>query len=499
MSEQPRPQARTTSGLVEGVWQRTHAVFRGIPYAQPPVGALRFAAPAPALPWEGVRPAVAFGPVAPQSGPAPAGADGGPDWLTLNVCTPDPGVAAGLPVLVWIHGGAYLSGASSDPLYDPALLADAGLVVVTLNYRVGAEGFALFPDAPPNRGFLDQIAALRWVRANITSFGGDPGRVTVAGESAGAGSIAALLAMPTARGLFRRAVAHSVPGMHCTPALGQELTAVLADRLGTAPSAAGFRAVAPGRLAEAVTALGAELPEHADRWGRFARTGIAICPVVDGDVLTETPWAALTGGRAEGIELLVGHTRDEFRLFTVLAGRLGTFTEEDARDALALFAPAPDGPDAYRAAHPGAGPEYLVETVYSDALFRMPSLLLARANLAAGGTSFLFELALQSRAFGGTVGACHSLDVPLAFGTLDSPTGRGLLGDPPGPGAEAASAELLRAWTGFVATGDPGWPAYEPEGQLTRVVDAESVTVPYPEQASARIWADRAPAPFDLS
>ncbi|WP_269859180.1 carboxylesterase/lipase family protein [Streptomyces sp. RPT161] len=496
MPEQPR--ARTAEGVVEGRWRRGHAVFRGIPYAQPPVGPLRFAAPAPPRRWDGTRQAAEFGPAAPQSGPVQADPQEATDWLTLNVSTPDPG-AAGLPVLVWIHGGAYIAGTSSDPTYDPAALTAAGLVVVSINYRVGAEGFVLLDDAPANRGFLDQIAALHWVRRNIASFGGDPDQVTVAGQSAGAGSIAALLTMKAVRGLFQRAITHSVPGWHCTPALAERVAATLAERLGTAPTAAALRGVAPRRLAQEVTALSADLAAYQASWGRFCQAGIAVCPVVDGEVLSETPWSALTGGRASGTRLLVGHTRDEFRLFSVMTGRLGRFTDQDARTALDLFAPAPDGAHAYRAAHPRATAEELVETVYSDALFRIPSLHLAQANAAAGGTSYLFELRLASPALAGTLGACHSLDVPLAFGTLDSPTGKELLGDPPAPEAIAVSRELQRAWVRFATTGDPGWAAYRPDQQLTRVLDAEPMTVPYPEQASHRIWEGRSPVPFEAS
>ncbi|MBZ4322515.1 carboxylesterase/lipase family protein [Streptomyces huiliensis] len=526
MSERPR--VRTAEGVLEGRWRRGLAEFRGVPYAEPPVGALRFAAPVPVRRWEGVRPAVEFGPTPPQSGPVRTRTDGGTDWLTLNVCTPDPG-AAGLPVLVWIPGGGYLTADTSDPMYDPAALAAAGLVVVSLAYRVGAEGFAQLDGAPANRGFLDQIAALRWVRRNIAAFGGDPGRVTVAGQSAGAGSVAALLTMesvPTeepvramdparavepewgmepewvmepARDLFQRAIAHSVPGTHLTRALAERIARALADRLGVAPTAAGLAGVDPWRLAGEVTALGAELPGPYGEWGRLARTGVAVGPVVDGEVLPESPWAALAGGRARGVELLVGHTRDEFRLFSVMSGRAGTFTEEEARTALELFAPRPEGAAAYRAAFPGAAPGELLETVYSDALFRMPSLCLARANEAAGGTSYLFELGLAATGFGGALGACHSLDVPLAFGTLDSPNGVGLLGEDPTAAARAVSRELRDAWVGFATSGDPGWPAARPDGAwLTRVLDAASGTLPYPERASVRIWEDHYPTPFGL-
>ncbi|MEW1660146.1 carboxylesterase family protein [Streptomyces sp. NPDC093707] len=493
-----QPTVRTADGTVQGRWDQGNAVFRGIPYAQPPVGALRFAAPVPPHPWTGARQATEFGPAVPQSGPVRASTGENTDWLTLNVSTPDPG-SAGLPVLVWIHGGGYLAGTAADPMYDPTHLNAAGLVVVSLNYRVGAEGFTLLDGAPPNRGLLDQLAALEWVQRNIASFGGNPRHVTVAGQSAGAGSIAALLTMAPARGLFRRALTHSVPGNFCTRALAEEVATALADRLGAAPAAAALAEVAPARLAEALTSLSADLPARYARWGRLAQTGVAVCPVLDGDVLAETPWAALTHGRATGTELLVGHTRDEFRLFSVMAGRAGGFTDEEARTALDLFAPAPDGPRRYRAAAPQATPSELLETVYSDALFRMPSLHLARANAAAGGTSFLFELCLAAPALGGALGACHSLDVPLAFSSWDSPTARDLFGDPPAPEARAVSRELHQAWIRFATTGTPGWAAHRPDRRLTRVLDTRSTTVPYPEQHSHRIWENHLPTPFGLS
>lgn len=215
--DRARPRVRTGSGTVEG---RTDvhgsAVFRGIPYAAPPVGALRFAAPAPPAAWEGVRDAGSFGPTAPKvpypdtfAALLPDPRIPGDDCLTVNVWTPDPAPAARLPVMVWLHGGAHTRGSSAVPVYDGAAFARDGVVLVSCNFRLGVLGYGLFPDAPANRGLLDQIAALEWVRDNIEAFGGDPARVTVFGESAGAISIGALLAAPRATGLFSQAVLQS--------------------------------------------------------------------------------------------------------------------------------------------------------------------------------------------------------------------------------------------------------------------------------------------------
>ncbi|NEB57330.1 carboxylesterase family protein, partial [Streptomyces griseus] len=211
------PRALTVHGTVRGAVERGVAVFRGIPYAAEPVGALRFRAPAPPEPWTGVRETVAYGPTAPKRPYAPPldrllpdPAVPGDGCLNLNVWTPSPGRGTtGLPVLVWIHGGSLVHGSSAVPVYDGSAFARDGVVLVSVNYRLGVEGFGVLPDAPANRGLLDQLAALEWVRDNIAAFGGDPDRVTVAGESAGAVSVAALLASPRSAGLLRRAVLQS--------------------------------------------------------------------------------------------------------------------------------------------------------------------------------------------------------------------------------------------------------------------------------------------------
>ena len=245
----PGPEIRTAVGVLRGSREAGLAVFRGVRYAEPPVGALRFAAPRPVRGWAGVRAALSYGPPPPQ--PSAFGTDGpareavGDDWLSLNVWSPDPAPGAGLPVLVWIPGGGYVIGSSSLPEFDGGRLAANGVVVVTLNYRLGMEGFAQIDGAPANRGLLDQVAALHWVRENIRAFGGDPNRVTVFGESAGGGSVAALLAMPRAAGLFRRAVAQSVPGTFFSPELAADIAAACAAELGVRPTAADLSAVEP--------------------------------------------------------------------------------------------------------------------------------------------------------------------------------------------------------------------------------------------------------------
>ena len=494
------PVVRTASGLIRGRRDADKpagiSTFLGIPFAQPPVGDLRFAPPRPARPWAGVREAAAFGPPPPQSAfavteaPAPAPGTDPDEWLTVNVFTPDPG-AAGLPVMVYIYGGAYRSGASSLPGYDGTLLARQNVVLVTFNHRVGVEGYAHLPGVPANRGLLDQIAALRWVKDNIAAFGGDPDRVTVFGESAGAGAIAALLVMPEASGLFGRAIAQSVPGTFFSPALAADVTAAIAALAGLPPTAEAFASADPARLVAAADAV--RPGDHLDRWGPVAYTPTPFSPVVDGEVLPTAPWRAVVTGSGREVDLITGHTRDEYRLFMHVLGIAGTVTDEMAGRALAEL--GPDGPSpgerggkneaAYRAAYPDAGPETLFELVHSDWLFRMPSLHLAQAHAAAGGRTFLYEVSYQAPA--ADLGACHAIDVPLVFGAYDG-LGQMLFGPQP-PAAAVALGNLIREqWTAFAASGDPGWPPYAPGRRLTRVFDDPPDVVGYPEEESMHLW-----------
>ena len=518
------PEVRTAVGRIRGRWDETDggtgvAVFRGIPFARPPVGELRFLAPRRPARWDGVLDAARFGPVAPQALPAGAARsgsaqdgtarrDGGPagddgNWLTLNVWTPDPSSAAagragsGLPVLVWVHGGAYIFGSGSEPGYDGATLARLGAVVVTCNYRLGVEGFAQVDGAPANRGLLDVVAALGWVAENIARFGGDPATVTVFGESAGAGIVAALLAMPTAKGLFRRAIAQSVPGTFFAPDLASDITRAIAAQagivvagslpIGRPPTREALATATPHRLVAAQMAVTATLGEYG-QWGPVALTVTPFSPVVDGEVLPRAPWRALLSGAARDIDLLVGHNKDEYRLFIETGGKSGKITDAETEQVLRAFAPAPSGAEAYRKAYPGIDPERLYEIVFSDWLFRMPSLHLAQAHAASGGRTFLYELTYPAPAAPEALGACHGLDVPLVWG--GKPDGIGLVMTGPEPPEDFTGlGGLMRAeWLAFAGRGEPGWPVYGTERRLARIYDCPAAIDPYPEEVSMHLW-----------
>ncbi|MFE9012447.1 carboxylesterase/lipase family protein [Streptomyces cyaneofuscatus] len=462
MSDIVEARARTVQGTVRGAVERGVAVFRGIPYAAAPVGARRFRAPEPPEPWEGVRDALAFGPTAPKRPYAPPldrllpdPAVAGEEWLNLNVWTPYTGEtgraegAEGLPVLVWIHGGSLLHGSSAVPVYDGWAFARDGVVLVSVNYRLGVEGFGLFPDGPANRGLLDQLAALEWVRDNIAAFGGDPDRVTVAGESAGAVSIGALLATDRAAGLFRRAVLQSGAPAALTPDAARGTTELIARRLGVPATAAAFAAVDPEALLAAQTEVTS---------GGNPLTGRnSFQLVVDGELLTQDPAEALrTGSAAAGVGLLLGTNTEEYRLWFVPGGLTERISRLKLRLALLKFKVPNATARTYRANRPDATPGELLGALATDLLLRVPLNRLADARAGAPASTYVYEFGWPSPVQ--RLGACHALELGFVFDTLAHPDTMALTG--PDAPQELADA-MHRAWVEFATTGDPGWPSWD--------------------------------------
>jgi para-nitrobenzyl esterase len=483
------PVVRLPVGSVRGrMVESGLAVFKGIPYAPPPFGAGRLRAPGVPPTWDGTRSAVEFGPRPPQPGTAISGTsdwtpDDGLDCLCVNVWTPDLG-GAGLPVLVWIYGGAYREGSADLPEYDGARLAAGGAVVVTFNYRVGFEGFAAIEGAPANRGLLDQIALLGWVQDNIASFGGDAGNVTVFGESAGAGSIAALLVMPSARGLFRRAITQSVPGPFLSPGLAGRVGAEIAHTAGHSATLDDLRDSDPAALVSAAREFTARMTGDVDTWGQLGLTTTPYSPVVDGELLPATPWEALAVGAGGEVELIAGFNRDEYRLFHVVGGRLGQVTSDEL-ELTARTLGLPSAPAFYGAGDPDAAYVKLM----SDWLFRMPSALLAEAHASAGGVAYAYELTWPAPGGDGIFGACHALDVPLVFGTLEAGLVPLLVGAPPPAAAVELSESFRTRWISFAGKGDPGWARYDVETRQTHVFDVPGGDVADPTAGARELWS----------
>ena len=492
MSTFPTLVVETPQGRVAGCLEAGVTVFRGIPYAAPPVGELRLRAPVPADRWDGVRDATAFGPTAPATGYAPPydrlfvdPVIPGDDWLTANVWTPDP-AARDLPVLVWIHGGAFRNGSTAAPLYDGAAFARDGVVLVSVNYRLGADGFLFLDDTEANRGLLDQVLALQWVQENVSAFGGDPGNVTVFGESAGAMSVCALLSMPRARGLFRRAIAQSGGGQHAlAPDDARRVTAAVAEDLGVPATREGIASADPGRLREAQTRVSlavATAPDPA-RWGRLAVDLMPFEPTLDGEVLAVLPVDAIAQGSCADVPLLTGTTAEEWRLFTVPAGLIDNLGDAHIAALLAAYGADGDVAGVYRQLDGTPGDRYCA--IATDWYLRVPAIRLAEARAAGRAPTHLYELAWRSPAFDGRLGACHGLDVPFVFDTLDTESGRALAGETP---PRALAEEMRAAWVAFASDGDPGWGPYDPAGRSVMVFDERSGVIADPHGARRAAW-----------
>jgi para-nitrobenzyl esterase len=401
----------------------------------------------------------------------------GEDYLTVTVTTPDAS-AGGLPVLVFLHGGGFTAGAAQAAMYDGTSFARDGVVLVTLNYRLGVSGWLDVPGAPANRGLLDVIAALRWVAANIATFGGDPGKVTVAGQSAGAMIVGALLATPAADGLFQRAISQSGNG-ECAyvPEQAAVVTRAVAGELGVAAMAEALGEVEDSRLVDVLAQLPpAALAELRD--GTFRDTSLGanpFKPVLDGVTLERQPALAVRSGPGSGAELLIGTNTGEANLYTVPSGTITAMGEVGLRAAAARRYEDPEKHiDGYRARFPDASPGELATRLTTDA-FVEGSRHLADAHAARPGTrTFAYEFTWGSDAFDGGLGACHCVELPFVFdrtrlAELHGP--RSLLGER--ASAADLAARMHSAWTAFVTTGDPGWKQYGRDGCATMVIDTD--------------------------
>ena len=384
--------------------------------------------------------------------------------------------------MVWISGGGYLRCDSANRHLTGAALAAAGAVVVSAHYRTGFEGLARVAGAPDNRALLDQLAALRWVQENVACFGGDPDNVTVLGQSAGAGSIAALLLMPAAAGTFRRAVLQSIPHTYFSPDFAGEIAVEICSEIGRRRRGRPRRR-RTGRPRRGGRDDADRCPRQADRWGPLAYTSTPFSPVVDGVTLASTPWPALAAGAARDVELVIGHTRDEYRL---LDAELPAIDDAGVDALIDGLTPTP-GAHRYRAAYPTATARQLRETALSDWLYRMPAVHLADAAERGGARGWLYELCWGF----GPQGASHGLDTLLVFGTVDvdgevTAAGPAVVGE-----AEELSASMRAELLAFATTGDPGWTRYRAGERSTRVYTPERDLVPYPEEQSRALWSDQ--------
>ena len=478
------PVATVAGGELQGRRAGDVLSFLGVPYALDPYAAgRRFRAPEPVPAWRGVRPATAFALMPPQPSRAPAGGlAGAAGDLTLNIWAP--ANARNAPVLVWIPGGAFYRGDASEAWYDGSGFARRGIVVVTVNYRVGIDGFMAIDGMPANRGLLDQVAALKWVRENIATFGGDPGRVTLAGQSAGAQSVLLLMGMPAAQGLFQRAIAQSPPVNHFLPGQARRITEATAAFLKIEPTAAALAAVPLPALIGAAEATIADLRNVA-KWAPIGGQPPYL-PVIDGQVLTERPLDALRRHALRGMPLLIGCTDEEARLYLVPGGAIDRIPAPAVAAAMQRYGLPAQAQAVYAQVRPGATPGDMMAAIESDQTFRIPALRYAEDRVAAGAPVWYYHFAWSSPGFGGRLGAGHVVDVPYVFDTLGTDQARPFLG---GAGFAPLAAEMHARWAAFVTRGDPGWARYELAGRPTMRFDTESRVVADPLAERRRLWA----------
>ncbi|WP_053732439.1 carboxylesterase family protein [Nocardia sp. NRRL S-836] len=495
MNHHPDPVVTTDQGAVRGLRQGDTLTFLNIPYAAPPRGAGRFTPPQPHEPWDGVRDATVPGPNAPQSkrklgnvDMTPyfgAGWSRGEDYLTVNVFTP---AAAGgnLPVMVFVHGGGFVAGSTRSSLYDGSAFARDGVVLVTLNYRLGIAGFLDVAGAPANRGLLDVVAALRWVHQNIAAFGGDADNVTLFGQSAGATIVGGILATDEAAGLFHRAIVQSGSGLGAfTTEQAARVTNAAAEALGSEPHIEAFADISDERLVEAASQLA----------GINLRTATHHDPLIGLSpfslVLDTQPAESVAAGLSADVDLLVGTNTEEGNLYLVPVGKYATSTAADVDEAAARSHSNPALlVETYRTSRPEASFAELRSAIMADALFGAGSRALTDAHAAhSESATYAYEFAWRSHALDGELGATHAVELPFVFDLAHRPELNGpnaLLGPDRAPANLAT--RVHETWIRFARTGDPGWEQYDTGRRATMHIDVEWIQIDDPRCQERRAW-----------
>lgn len=479
--------ALAATGRLRGTRDGPAFRFLGIPYAEPPGAIGRFSAPIRHPRWEGTRDALTYGATSPQPDrgittiPEPIIA--GDNELNLNIYTPDLG-AAKLPVLVWIHGGGYYGGCNASPWYQGKAFARDGVVLVSINYRLGAQGFLELPDAPANRAVRDWVLALQWVQDNIAAFGGDPGKVTIGGQSAGGGACATLLGVPAARGLFRTAICMSGgAALQQTPDGVRSVARQLAAHLGVPLAVDALDALPDSTIVAAQEASAPDLHAPAPESVIKALCGIQLrwAPWVDGEVVTEDPWQAVRAA-GRGVPLLIGATAHEFNMGWL---RQHWIAEDLVRSGLLQAGLAPRHLDAYLNQFRGSRPSEVVGQTVTDRTFRLPAQELAAASASNGGTAYVYDFRWPSPVESLRGRAIHCLDIPFAFGGLGEPGVSEVAGEGP---PESLADEMHGAWVRFVADGKPGWDRYDTVRRPVMIFDERSELQSDPLRLQREMW-----------
>ncbi|MER5465817.1 carboxylesterase family protein [Streptomyces sp. NPDC002668] len=461
----------TTHGPIRGRRDEHGMVFLNVPYAAPPAGRERFTAPSPHSGWTEVRDATRPGPTAPQPARDSFGAldmspyfgpgwQRGEDYLTVNIWAPQP-EGPTRPVMVFVHGGGFVAGSNRAPLYDGTVFARDGVVLITVNYRLGIPGFLHLSDAPDNRGMLDVLAALRWIHDNIAHFGGDPGNLTLFGQSAGAIIVGGILADPASSGLVRRAIIQSGSGTAAfTPEQAGIVTAAVGRELEIEPTAETLADIPDTGLVDL-------LPHLAGLDLRTPTHHHPLAGITSFSLVSEQQPATALATRGSGIDLLIGSNLDEGNLYLAPLGVLAGSTEADLLDTAARFHPRPaDTVRDYQTQHPTATTAELRTLILGDGLFGAGTRQMAAAHAnAASGRTYCYEFDWRSNSIDGQLGASHVMELPFVFDRLSLPSlhGPGRLLGSTEPPAELAS-RIHRSWVSFAETGSPGWPSHHPAG-----------------------------------